>query len=75
MGYWYVREQPSSGLFHIVEDDIAGTFRTRPVVRAICGQPLVSEQGEWEAQYEGEVSGWPICAACRQRIAATTGRS
>jgi hypothetical protein len=56
------------GSFHLIRDDVAGAFRTRLLVRALCGKQIASENGEWEFQYEGQMIVWMLCRICAERL-------
>ena len=66
--YWYVREHTGQGRFHLVDGPGASTsWQAQPTVRALCGQRIASEDGRYESQYEGDMTGWPTCGACFKR--------
>jgi hypothetical protein len=72
--YRYVRERPNPEAFHLVADDMAGRWRPSAVgVVAIRGRRLVDQRadGTWDAQYEGDMIGWPPCPDCVRRVDPT----
>jgi hypothetical protein len=66
--YWYAREHVGEGIFHLLDGDGASAkWKSEPSAQALCGKRIASEDGKYDCQYEGDMLGWPTCAACFKR--------
>jgi hypothetical protein len=66
--YWYVREHVGEGIFHLVDGPgTSRTWQSEPRVQTLCERWIAREDDKYDAQYEGDMIGWPTCGACFKR--------